>query len=163
MKLSAPLLTLLAVTLLVGFCRVGVARSAQAKLPHSMKGYELYSWRARGGWYFALLTGTNRLKTGREVRAPGGRMKGVEALKRKLNLLAEGEEVSWATGLVPGTALPPDGVVQEVKEHCDRRGIILRVRRGNGRDASKNGMHPTADTQDFKFLQSCGAAGDARR
>ena len=26
-----------------------------------------------------------------------------------------------------------------------------------------NGMHPTADTTDFKFLQSLGAAGDAGR
>jgi hypothetical protein len=26
-----------------------------------------------------------------------------------------------------------------------------------------NGMHPTADTSVLKFLQSCGAAGDAGR
>nr|MDQ3817143.1 hypothetical protein [Acidobacteriota bacterium] len=65
------------------------------------------SWEARGGWYFALLTGTNRLKTRREVAAPKTRLRGVEALKRKLGLLAEGEEVSWATGLVAGTAFPP--------------------------------------------------------
>jgi hypothetical protein len=28
---------------------------------------------------------------------------------------------------------------------------------------SNNGMHPTADTQAVKFLQSLGAAGDAER
>src|SRR5919206_1911803 len=99
MKLPSPVVAILAGALLVGCCQVGVARSTQAKLPHSMKGYELYSWRARGEWYFALLIGTNRLKTRREVRAPGARLRGVEALKRRLDLLGEGEEVSWAAGL----------------------------------------------------------------
>jgi hypothetical protein len=32
-----------------------------------------------------------------------------------------------------------------------------------GKNASNNGMHPTADTNILKFLQSPGAAGDARR
>jgi hypothetical protein len=38
----------------------------------SMKGYELYSWREKssGDWYFALLPGTNRLKTYDEITAP---------------------------------------------------------------------------------------------
>jgi len=162
-KLPSPIVALVAVAVLVGCCHVGAARSTQAKLPHSMKGYELYSWQARGGWYFAVLIGTNRLKTRREVRAPGARVKGVEALKRKLDLLTEGEEVSWGAGLVPGTVLPPESIVQEIKGHCDRRGIILRVNRGEGGDASNNGMHPTADTTAFKFLQTLGAAGDAGR
>jgi hypothetical protein len=29
--------------------------------------------------------------------------------------------------------------------------------------APNNGMHPTADTNNFKFLQRLGAAGDAER
>jgi len=57
-----------------------------------MKGYELYSWRVRGVWNFALLVGTNRLKSRQEVRASKACVRGVEALKRKLDLLAEGEE-----------------------------------------------------------------------
>ncbi len=163
MKLPSPVVAILAVALLVACCQAVVARSTQAKLPHSMKGYELYSWRARGEWYFALLTGTNRLKSRREVRAPGARLIGVEALKRRLDLLAEGEEVSWSAGLAPGTALPPEGIVRDVKEYCDRRGIILRVSRGDRGDAANNGMHATADTPDFKFLQRHGAAGDGGR
>jgi len=94
-----------------------------------MKGYELYSWKIRGDWYFALLVGTNRLKTRREVSSPKARVRGVEALKRKLDRLAEGEEVTWAGGLAPGAVLPPEKIVEEVKNYCGRRGIILRVSR----------------------------------
>jgi hypothetical protein len=37
------------------------------KLPHSMKGYELYSWSEGSQWYFTLVTGTNRNKTLEEI------------------------------------------------------------------------------------------------
>ena len=36
-------------------------------LPHSLKGYELYSWEEEGQWYFTLITGTNRTKTLEEI------------------------------------------------------------------------------------------------
>lgn len=36
-------------------------------LPHSMKGYELYSWEKDGQWHFTLITGTNRTKTIEEI------------------------------------------------------------------------------------------------
>ena len=36
-------------------------------LPHSMKGYELYSWADDGQWHFTLITGTNRTKTMEEI------------------------------------------------------------------------------------------------
>ena len=37
------------------------------ELPHSMKGYELYSWSEDGKWRFTLITGTNRNKTLEEI------------------------------------------------------------------------------------------------
>jgi hypothetical protein len=92
-----------------------------------MKGYELYSWEAGGEWYFALLAGTNRLKTRGEVRSPKNRLRGVAALGRELSRLAEGEEVFWAAGRVPGTALPPGEVIEEVKKICARRKVVLGV------------------------------------
>jgi hypothetical protein len=143
MKLAPTIVMILVTALLVGCYQVGIAQSRGAKLPRSMKGYELYSWEARREWYFALLIGTNRLKTRHEVSTPQARVRGVEALKRKLDLLAEGEDVLWTTGLVPRTALPPEKIVEEVKSYCDRRGIILRVNRRGVGDASNNGMHPT--------------------
>jgi hypothetical protein len=37
------------------------------ELPHSAKGYELYSWQEDSQWHFTLITGTNRNKTLEEV------------------------------------------------------------------------------------------------
>jgi hypothetical protein len=127
MKLAPFRVTVLAIALLLGSGQASLAQSRAAKLPHSMKGYELYSWKIRGDWYFGLLVGTNRLKTRREVSSPKARVRGVEALKRKLDRLAEGEEVIWAGSLAPWAVLPPEKIVEEVKNYCGRRGIILRV------------------------------------
>ena len=49
--------------LFLSLCLLGTgqpisAQSQGADSPHSMKGYELYSWRANGDWYFALLVTT---------------------------------------------------------------------------------------------------------
>jgi hypothetical protein len=114
-----------------------------------MKGYELYSWRIRGQWHFALLVGTNRLKSRGEINSPQVRVRGVEALKSKLSRLAEGEDVSWVEGRVPGAVLPPERIIEEVKGYCDRQGIRLRVRERGGSDASNNGMHLAANSAAF--------------
>ncbi len=81
-----------------------------------MKGYELYSWKSRGEWYFAFLVGTNRLKTRDEVTSPRVRLQGVEAVKKKLEQLAKGDDVFWSSGLVRGTILPPEGNYQRSQE-----------------------------------------------
>ena len=108
-----------------------------------MKGYELYSWKSRGEWYFSLLIGTNRLKTFSEVSSPKIRVRGVRALKARLNQLAASEELTWSAGLVSRTVLPPEQIVDEVKRYCERRGIVLRVNRRGARTASNNGMQRT--------------------
>ena len=148
MKFAPFMISVLAIALLLGCGQASLAQSRAAKLPHSMKGYELYSWKIRGEWYFALLVGTNRLKTRREVSSPRARVRGVEGLKGKLNWLAEGEEVTWAArargGLAPWTVLPPEKIVEEVKNYCSRRGIILRVSLRRARDASNKALQLTA-------------------
>ena len=129
MRLASFLNSALAVALLAAPVQTGRAQARGEVSQHSMKGYELYSWKARGRWHFALLVGTNRLKTRREVDSPRVRVAGLGALKRKLSRLARGEEVTWTEGLVPGMSLPPDAVVEEVRSYCAARGIILRVGR----------------------------------
>jgi hypothetical protein len=118
---------MLATTLLLACCQVSLAQDRVAKLPHSMKGYELYSWTIRGEWYFALLVGTNRLKTRREVSSPKARLRGIEALKNRLGRLPEGEDVTWAGRSAPWTVLPPEKIVDEIKNYCDQRSLTLRV------------------------------------
>ena len=68
-------------SLLFGCCQASLAQSRDATLPHSMKGYELYSWKSRGEWLFSLLIGTNRLKTFREVSSRKIRVPGVRAAR----------------------------------------------------------------------------------
>jgi hypothetical protein len=119
----------LAITLLLACCQAFLAQDRIAMLPHSMKGYELYSWTIRGEWYFALLVGTNRLKTRREVSSPKNRLRGIEALKNRLGRLPEGEDVTWAGRSAPWMVLPPEKIVDEIKNYCDRRSLTLRVTR----------------------------------
>jgi hypothetical protein len=114
-------------------------------LPHSMKGYELYSWQADGAWHFTLITGTNRLKsleeitTGEDMVSTDGwvrvHVRGVEALKDLLCRLPAGEQVFWigaqwlegALADAGGLALPPQETIHEVEESCERQGVVLRV------------------------------------
>jgi hypothetical protein len=135
MKTSSFAMPIVVLVLLIGYCHIGFAQSGKGALPpHSMKGYELYSWKVRGEWYFSLLVGTNRLKTKKEVTSARVRVKGIEALKALLNQLASGEEVFWSAGLLPQMNLPPDKIIEDIKTYCERRGIMLRVsRRGAGR------------------------------
>ena len=84
-----------------------VLKTFSGALPHSMKGYELYSWyeEREGQWFYTLVTGTNRLKTIEEFRAreyyvdPGGwvsiTVRDDGALKTVLRRLPEGEQVTW--------------------------------------------------------------------
>ena len=57
----------------------------------SMKGWELYVWQKDGETLFALLPGTNRLKTDDEIDKAA--VKGFEAIKPKLAELKPGEDL----------------------------------------------------------------------
>ena len=112
-------------------------------LPHSMKGYELFSWQVDGEWYFTLITGTNRNKSFDEIITPGntvgvdGFIKvsvcGIDQLKLMLGLLPAGEEVIWSGmdlgGQVPTDTiyltLPPDAMIDEIKTFSNTLGIRL--------------------------------------
>jgi hypothetical protein len=91
------------------------------------KGVELYSWQdARTGWAFALLDGTNRLKTAAEVKESRNRIAGVEELKKALARLAVGENVYW-THHVDGFEYPPAATVKEVRACARRLNITLHT------------------------------------
>jgi hypothetical protein len=57
----------------------------------SFKGWELYVWHQDGDNYFALLPGTNRLKTDAEIAAAA--VKGIDTIKPELDQLKAGEIV----------------------------------------------------------------------
>lgn len=117
--------------------------SLPTKLPHSAKGYELYSWQVNGTWNYTLITGTNRTKALDEITAPGNSVSSdgivkisassLDDLKLVLGRLPRGESILWGGidlgGEVPsGTAyltFPPQALMDEVKADCTSLGLTL--------------------------------------
>ena len=104
----------------------------------SMKGFELYSWKIKGHWYYSLLPGTNRSKTYEEITSPQRVKRGESGLKSELEKLPKGEEVFWRSDAPPGVIKPTSGQIAEmkhpsrqriknIKAMCDRLGIRLKL------------------------------------
>ncbi|MFC1948141.1 hypothetical protein ACFLXY_09510 [Chloroflexota bacterium] len=101
------------------------------ELPHSMKGYELYSWRDGEEWQFKLLTGTNRTKTLQEIVSNADeiselvdiRVTGVDALLTLLHKLPDGESVFWGIALRVGDTTGSD-VILEYPDEITRDFIL---------------------------------------
>jgi hypothetical protein len=114
------------------------------KLPHSMKGYELYSWEDIDQWHFTIITGTNRVKTVEEITSEEDfisetgwvniHVVGVEAVKDVLIKLPQGESVFWCDELHIGQTmehtdlrLPPKSMLDVILEHANSSGIELVI------------------------------------
>lgn len=119
-------------------------------LPHSPKGYELYSWfdTDASTWTFSLITGTDRLKAFAELRdpqiavSPDGwvtiTVPGVRALKAALRLLPRGQQVTWIgngwleqagaeADLVQAIRPPGEALIAEMVAYCGQLGVVLVV------------------------------------
>jgi hypothetical protein len=114
------------------------------KLPHSMKGYELYSWEEADQWQFTLITGTNRNKTIKEIAADEDfiseigwiniHVVGVDAITDVLIKLPQGESVFWVGELhIESTIdqinlqLPPKPIVDVIREQADSYGLDFHI------------------------------------
>ncbi|MEJ2210866.1 MAG: hypothetical protein P8129_17765 [Anaerolineae bacterium] len=116
-------------------------------LPTGIKGYELYSWRPAGSglWHYALMTGTNRLKTFAEVtvaaddETEAGWVKltavGLDELKVLLRRLPARATVAWRSeGWLADSPspeetirLPEDRILSQVRAYCRQFGIDLTI------------------------------------
>jgi hypothetical protein len=119
--------------------------AAVDELPHSMKGYELYSWSEDSQWHFTLITGTNRNKmlaeiiSSEDVIPEDGWVQihvvGVDAIKAVLSKLPQGEEILWlarprAEQTPPANisfTLPPEPTIDSIKEHAGQCGLDLLI------------------------------------
>jgi hypothetical protein len=115
------------------------------KLPHSMKGYELYSWPEDSQWHFTLITGTNRNKTLEEITfnvntiSEDGWVQihvvGVDAIKTVLSRLPQNEEILWLARLrseqTPqddvNITLPTGPIIDTIKEYAEGCGLDFMV------------------------------------
>ena len=119
--------------------------SVATSLPHSMKGYELYSWtmEENGDWIYTLVTGTNRAKSYAELAPPESVItaddwvkitaRETSTLQSVLDLLPEGETLLWLdAGQLEGApaieaSFPGQNVVREIEQYCEHRDIGLEV------------------------------------
>ncbi len=104
-----------------------------APLARSMKGWELYSWRAGDAWRFALVHGTNRGKTPHWVREKERTLDDVDALVASLRRLAPGQSVIWLARPhalredAGDFGVPPDDVVAPVEAAAREHGLEFDV------------------------------------
>ena len=119
--------------------------AAVDRLPHSMKGYELYSWQDNGQWHFTLITGTNRNKTLEEIIISENTVSadewihihvvGVDAIKTVLGRLPQNEHAFWLAGLrseqIPQSSinimLPDSEIIDTIKKHAELCGLNFVV------------------------------------
>jgi len=114
--------------------------TAVDKIPHSMKGYEMYSWEDNGQWHYTLITGTNRVKTMGEITSEQDfiseigweniHVVGADAIKDVLSRLPKGESVYWCGELHIGEItgpislrLPPKQVLDAISEYAEQCGL----------------------------------------
>ena len=88
----------------------------------SFKGWESYVWQKDGDTNFSLLEGTNRLKTDEEIAKAA--VKGIEAIKPKLDELKPGQEVV-VLGKNRGDT-PPKDQVSKVQEYGKKIGLTVQ-------------------------------------
>jgi hypothetical protein len=116
---------LAACSILTALPDVGPADAKREAKPR-FKGVELYSWKDEGDWVFVLLDGTNRDKTAEEVKSARNKIKGADALKEAIALLAEGEQVSWSHR-VGGFEFPGKKVRESVGKAAKDAGVELSI------------------------------------
>ena len=118
--------------------------TAVNELPHSMKGYELYSWLEDGQWHFTLITGTDRNKTLEEITSKedfiseAGWVKvhliGVDAIEAALSKLPRDEFILWLAGMREPSGqtdiniqLPPKQTSDAIKEFAGQHGLDFQI------------------------------------
>ena len=122
-----------------------ITRSPMAvdELPHSVKGYEFYSWEEEGHWHFTLITATNRIKTLEEITSAVDfisetgwvkiQVAGADAIKDVLSRLPEDESVFWCDEFHIGQPtetdfqLPPEQTAEAIQEYAEQCGLDFVV------------------------------------
>jgi hypothetical protein len=103
---------------------------------HSMKGWELYSWPNGNDWNYSILVGTNRIKTYEEVTTNQIIVLGKDSLKILLDKFPENENIFWVSkGWLENCwntdygnlSLPDDKTVNEIKDYCIQKKLVLSI------------------------------------
>lgn len=103
--------------------------------PHSMKGWELYSWQVDSNWKYSLMEGTNSVKTYSSIINNHISVTGEDSLKILLSRLPYQEEVFWIGKYwlaemridFGEIQLPPRSIQIDIKEFCDNHNLKLTI------------------------------------
>ena len=104
--------------------------------PHSMKGWELYSWPRGDDWNYSILIGTDRLKSYEEVTTNDVIVTGKDSLKIVLDKFLKNELIIWIGrgwlercwgDNIHDLTLPPQGTIDEIKEYCKNNYLTLEI------------------------------------
>ena len=106
----------------LGYLEGKTASATSTGTKTSLKGWELYIWQEKGGTYFSLLPGTNRLKTDAEIKKAA--VKGIGAIKPHLDELKKGEMLFPCGRRLPDAA--PDDPAKEVREYGRKLGLDVQ-------------------------------------
>jgi hypothetical protein len=102
-------------------------------LDSSLKGWELYSWNPHKNiWKYALMPGTNRIKTSNEILAADYGVLGREQLKLLLKRLPRGQEITWFDSTYAADFISDDRYKlpslleqYDISEFCENNGLRL--------------------------------------
>lgn len=124
MKLRTVVLACAAI--LFAFPSVAATAADEQREPKPrFKGVEVYSWKDdKGVWRFAIMNGTNREKTEKEVKEAATVYAGVDKFTAALKLLAVGEMVFW-NFRVKGFEFPPKDDLKKIDEAAKAAKIEL--------------------------------------
>ena len=104
------------------------AQAQDSPREKAFKGMELYSWKdSNGDWFFALLPGTNRLKTDEEVKKKENQIPGANELEKHFLRLAEGEQVSWFHRDLKGFAYPDEKMMEDIASSAKKAKVELHM------------------------------------
>jgi hypothetical protein len=125
--------------ILVAVVLILVAAAANAQTSAAgAKGYELYSWKIKGHWYYSLLPRSNNSKTFEQITAGASMRRDTSGLTSVLGKLPRGEEVFWM-GDAPAGAIksatehglslkhPSRNRIKHIRAICDKLGIKLKL------------------------------------
>lgn len=104
----------------------------------STKGYDLYSWKIKGHWYYSLLPRSSGSRTYEEITASSLVRRDTSGLESELRNLLRGEQVFWmgdapagakrsATDRALDLKHPSRKRIKRVRAICEKLGLKLKL------------------------------------
>jgi hypothetical protein len=97
-----------------------------SSLRKSLKGYEMYSYKRDGRWFFTFDVGLNRIRTAEDVPAAiegtSYTVQGVDQMKRLLGQMPQGEYLFWC-----GYETPSSEFIPELRSISEELGLNLSL------------------------------------